>query len=68
MSQDKTFIEKKTTMQGITWYQMNVTEIPTTIHKRKLKLRQEKSSIISIYKWGAWAKNCKMENPNFLIY
>ena len=55
-------------MQGITWYQMNVTEIPATIHKHKLKLRQERSSIIGIYKWGAWAKNLKMENPNFLIY
>ena len=32
-------------MQGITWYQVNVTEIPATIHKRKLKLGLEKSSI-----------------------
>ena len=22
----------------------------------------------SIYKWGVWTKNIKMENPNFLIY
>ena len=22
----------------------------------------------SIYKWGIWAKNLKMENRNFLIY
>ena len=55
-------------MQGIAWYQMNVTEIPTTIHKRKLKLGQEKSSISSINKFGVWAKNLKMKNSNFLIY
>ena len=47
---------------------MNVTEIPTTIHKRKLKLGQGKSSISGIYKLGVWTKNLKMENSNFLIY